>query len=104
MGKSNFSFGISQAALDDTNEISLWYDVKMQGLGYRFLSKLKDAFDKIQSSPEAFGQYKGKNDIRKYSVTGFPYKIYYLFRKNHIEILAIVHMSRSNQFIKRKLR
>jgi hypothetical protein len=44
----------------------------MQGLGYRFLSKLKDAFDKIQSSPEAFGQYKGKSDIRKYSVTGFP--------------------------------
>jgi len=104
MGKNNFSFAISPGAADDTNKAALWYNKKVDGLGYRFLSKLKISLDKIRSAPLSFTRYKKESDIRKYAVAGFPYKIYYLFRNEHIEILAIVHMSRSNKFIRKKLK
>ncbi|MEO7528379.1 MAG: hypothetical protein ABIT35_09085 [Chitinophagaceae bacterium] len=104
MGKNKFSFAISSGAYDDANNIALWYNDKIDGLGYRFLSKLKKSFDKIHFSPSSFSQLGFKSNIRKYTVAGFPYKIYFLFREEHIEILAIVHMSRSNKFIKRKLK
>lgn len=104
MGKNKFSFAISPGAADDTNKTAKWYDKKVDGLGYRFLSKLKASFDRIHSSPSSFARYKKESDIRKYAVGGFPYKIYYLFRNEHVEILAIVHMSRSNNFIRRKLK
>jgi plasmid stabilization system protein ParE len=103
MRKNNFSFAVSTGAFNDANEIALWYNEKMEGLGFRFLTKLKTSFDKIHSFPENFSRYQKSSDIRKYVVSGFPYRIYYLFRKDHIEVLAIVHTSRSNQFIKRKL-
>jgi len=104
MRKNNFSFGISESAFEDSNEIALWYNRIVNGLGSRFMLKLEIAFEKILISPEAFSRYRKNSDIRKLTVSGFPYKIYYLFKKEHIEILAIIHMSRSNQFIKRKLR
>lgn len=104
MRKNKFSLAISTGAADDTNKTAIWYNKKVDGLGHRFLSKLKDSLNKIQSSPSSFPRYKKESDIRKYAVIGFPYKIYYLFREDHIEILAIVHMSRSNSFIRRKLK
>jgi plasmid stabilization system protein ParE len=104
MKKNKFSIGISPGAADDTNKTAAWYDNKVIGLGDRFLSKLKDSLDKILSNPSSFPRYKKESDIRKYAVMGFPYKIYYLFREGHIEVLAIVHMSRSNSFIRRKLK
>jgi ParE toxin of type II toxin-antitoxin system, parDE len=104
MGKNKFSFAISSGAAGDTNKAAKWYDKKVDGLGYRFLTKLKVSLDKIHSAPSSFARYKKESDIRKYSVAGFPYKIYYIFRDEHIEILAIVHMSRSNNFIRRKLK
>ena len=104
MRKNNFSFGISESAFEDANEIALWYNRIVNGLGARFMLKLEVAFEKTLISPEAFSRYHKKSDIRKLTMSGFPYKIYYLFKKEHIEILAIIHMSRSKQFIKRKLR
>jgi len=76
----------------------------MDGLSDRFLLKLKVSFDKILFAPSSIARFKKKSDIRKYHVAGFPYKIYYLFRNDHIEVPAIVHRSRSNTFVRRKLR
>lgn len=104
MGKNKFSLTISSGAADDTNKAANWYNKKIDGLGYRFLTKLKISLDKIHSAPSSFARYKKESNLRKYAITGFPYKIYYLFQDEHIEILAIVHMSRSNNFIRKKLK
>ena len=81
MRKNEFSFTISPGAADDANEIALWYNNKIDGLGYRFLSKLKTSFEKIHSSPSSFTGYKKKSDIRRYAVNGFPYKNLLPFQK-----------------------
>ena len=104
MRKNKFSLAISAGATDDIIKAAKWYNKKIEGLGYRFLTKLKISLDKIHLSPSSFTRYKKESSIRKYAVAGFPYKIYYLFRNEHVEILAIVHMSRSNSFIRRKLK
>lgn len=104
MKKSNYSLTLSSAAAKDVINISLWYDRQINGLGNRFLQKLKYTLDKIQLSPTSFSGIKSKVEIRKGSIRGFPYKVYFLLFTNNIEILAIIHFSRSNRFIKRRLK
>jgi hypothetical protein len=79
MRKNKFSFSISSGAADDANKISLWYNKKLDGLGYRFLSKLKQSFENIQLHPSSYSRIMPKNNIRKFTVAGFPYKIYFLW-------------------------
>jgi hypothetical protein len=104
MKKSNYSLTISSAAANDILQISLWYDRQVDGLGNRFLQRQKYTLDKIQLSPTSFSRTKSKLEIRKSSIKGFPFKVYFLFHNNHIEVLAIIHFSRSNRYINRRLK
>jgi hypothetical protein len=104
MNKNNYSLTLSSAAAKDVVKISLWYDKQLDGLGSRFLQRQKKSFDKILSSPTSFSKIKSKLNIRKSGIKGFPYKVYFLLHNNHIEILAIIHFSRSNRYINRRLR
>ena len=104
MKKSNYSLTLSSAAAKDVVKISLWYDRQVDGLGNRFLQRQKSTLVKIQLSPASFSQIKSKLEIRKSSIKGFPYKVYFLLHNNHIEILAIIHFSRSNRYINRRLK
>jgi toxin ParE1/3/4 len=104
MKKSNHSLTLSSAAAKDVVKISLWYDRQIDGLGNRFLKQQKHALDKIQLSPSSFSRIKSKADIRKSSIKGFPYKVFFLLHNSHIEVLAIIHFSRSNRYINRRLK
>ena len=104
MRKNKVSFAISPGAADDISNIAVWYHQKVEGLGNRFLLRLKASFKKVQLSPEAYARINPKSNIRRCVVPGFPYKTYFLFLDGHVEVLAVIHMSRSNRYIKRKLK
>ncbi|HMT75505.1 MAG TPA: type II toxin-antitoxin system RelE/ParE family toxin [Chitinophagaceae bacterium] len=104
MQKNNFSISISPGAADEIIETAAWYNNKVEGLGERFLKKLKSSLEEIQQSPFAFAKINQKGNIRRKITAGFPYKIFYLLDETHIEVLAVIHFSRSNRFIKRRLK
>ena len=82
MRKNNFSFGISESAFEDANEIALWYNRIVNGLGTRFMLKLEVAFEKTLISPEAFSRYHKKSDIRS---PGSPTKSIIYSKKNTLK-------------------
>ena len=104
MDKSPFTLRISANALADTIEISSWYETKAQDLGEQFLNDLEITFQHILSHPTAFARFKKGSKARKKLMSIFPYKVFYIAEKEEVNILAIIHTSRSHKFIKKQIK
>jgi len=88
---------ISSYAKADLSETSKWYERQQKGLGKRFLTEMREAFDIISKSPTGFQiRY---DDYRIYFTKIFPYGIHYQYfsEKNEIHIKAVFHTSRNPQ-------
>ena len=88
---------ISIYAKADLRDGSKWYENQQKGLGKRFLSEMKEAFDSICQNPTGFQiRY---DDYRIYFTKTFPYGIHYQYiaDRNEIHIKAIFHTSRNPQ-------
>ena len=71
-----------------------WYE--SQGgtiLGERFLSAVTETFVQIQAQPQAFQLVN--EEVRHAVVRRFPYLVFFLFERNEIVVLAILHTSRN---------
>lgn len=97
------SFFISPEASIEIEEIALWYETRTPHLGNRFLESIYKCFTKIAERPSAFSFYKTGRPIRKNVMKAFPYTIYFIYSKNKIEILAVIHFRRSKSHIKKRL-
>ena len=80
---------LAQLELDDASE---YYECKTPGLGIRFRDEIKHAVRRIREYPYAWG--KEKNDVRKYLLHKFPYKILYSIEPGYLYIIAIAHCHR----------
>lgn len=77
----------------DISEACAWYDEQQQDLGTEFLTSLNSKFLQLSEIPELNPpEYK---TIRRSAVTRFPYVIYYRIVRNTIEVIAVLHGSRS---------
>lgn len=102
--ESKISLGISSSAVEDIELITAWYEQQRTGLSLKFVSEIDISFNKISTSPEAF-RLHGKNSfVRRYIMEVFPYKIFYHYNSFHIEIIAVIHTSRSSRYLKRRLK
>jgi plasmid stabilization system protein ParE len=101
---SKISLGVSSAALEDIYLISAWYELQKPGLRYRFVSELELSIQKIVTAPEAYSRYDVTSFVRRYIMDIFPYKIFYHYNSFHVEIIALIHTSRSSRYIKRRLK
>ena len=104
MSNSLFQLLISANAFTDTNEIAAWYEIKAKDLGGQFLTDLENTYTQILSHPTAFAKHREGNKLRKKSLSIFPYRIFYLIDGDFLKIMAIIHHSRSEKFIRRKLK
>lgn len=104
MKKNNLLLVVSLNAELDTLETAEWYEKQADFLGNKFLGELQTTFDKILSFPEASGWHNKYMRIRKHRLPHFPYNVFYLFEKSEIRIIAVLHLSRSSRFVKRRLR
>jgi len=88
-------------AEDDLKEAYAWYEDKRTGLGYDFLLQVDAGLNLIARNPNIHPiEYK---ETRKHLVKRFPYKIIYLFEKEKIIVLAVIHSRRSPVLIKRRI-
>ncbi len=104
MGDSIYILHISTNAFADAAEIAVLYEQKVAFLGDQFLDDLENNFKSITTHPTYFSRYKKGSPIRKKLLKIFPYKIFYLIEKTEVKVLAIIHLSRSQNFITRKLK
>ena len=79
-------------ALDDLSETLQYYDSINESLGDKFKMKYEAALTNIKRFPEICPAIAP--GIRKYSLSSYPYSIYYLLKPQGIKILAIMHDAR----------
>ncbi len=75
--------------------------IKGYGLGYDFLLQIDAGLGFIERNPEVYPpDYK---ETRKHVINRFPYKIIYLFEKQRIIVLAVIHGKRNPESIKKRI-
>ena len=88
---------------DDALEAYDWYDKVNSELSEKFIDELKEGEELILENPKANGRVF-QTKFRRYDMPVFPYKIIYRMQDNTIYVISLIHLSRSNRFIKRKLK
>ncbi len=80
----------------DIEEATEWYNLKSKGLGNKFLEELNYTFEKLKQNPFAFAKDFELVEVRKASISKFPYKIFYTINeeKNFVNVFAVFHSSR----------
>jgi hypothetical protein len=78
------------------NEGFAWYEDKLEGLGYEFLTAVENRIIEVVGHPETFGS-KGNPRYREALVKKFPYVIVYRIykKKKEIFISSIHHTKKS---------
>ncbi len=86
----------------DVEEAFTWYNQQLHGLGDRFYNHFWSTIEILQATP--FVHSYLKKPVRKCKMKKFPFNIHYIIEENQIIILGLVHLKRSNTFIRRRLR
>lgn len=77
------------------SESFVWYELRSDGLGFRFQNAVNATIEKIKSNPEIFSRKRA--GFREAPITGFPFKVVYYILKEEREIFisSVFHMSRN---------
>jgi hypothetical protein len=82
-------------------EAAVWCDDQRAGLGDEFLTELDQAFQRLQSAPQACSQlecYSGSHEVRRCLLKRFPYMVIFLCLPSELLVLAISHVRRRPLF------
>ncbi len=69
-----------------------YYNRQMPGLGASFRVEIRDALRRLRQWPLAFPVERG--DIRRLTVSRFPYKLLYSIEAHGIYLIAVAHQHR----------
>jgi plasmid stabilization system protein ParE len=81
-----------RSARSDIIEIFDCYAAKRAGLDAKFLLSLEEKINHIRVHPEIYQTYY--RDVRRESLSHFPYVLYYRLVRKNIRVIAIYHCSR----------
>jgi plasmid stabilization system protein ParE len=99
----NFRIEYDKSVETEVREILDWYKEKSASLALNFLYQLKIAEKNLLLNPFAF-RVVSIHGIRRIVLKKFPYKVYFRENNDIIFILAIIHQSRSNRYIRKRLK
>jgi hypothetical protein len=86
------SISIHEFADLELNEAARYYESKVNGLGFAFLSEVERVIEQIETNPESAPRIL--KAIRRKLLRGFPYSIMYSLVNDSIRILAIANEKR----------
>jgi len=69
-----------------------FYEARLDGLGFRFLSAVEQTTERISARPEAGAPLAG--EFRKRIVPGFPFNLIYHVWEDYIYLVAVAHQHR----------
>jgi plasmid stabilization system protein ParE len=87
----------------DFDEATDWYANISLSLVLRFRDEMFKKIYKTSLNPFAYRKF-AKSNHRRILFDNFPYKIIYRLEEDKVYILALIHNSRSNKFISKKLK
>lgn len=88
-------------AEDELFEATGRYESKMRGLGSRFLERVQEALEHVQSFPESCPILLGR--ARRKPLRQFPYNIVYSIDPRGLFVLAVAHQKRRSDYWKDRL-
>jgi hypothetical protein len=94
-----------EEAENELSDAGQWYEAQA-GIGQRFLGAVNDAIRTIEDSPErhpAPPGYRGKLDVHRSMVKGFPYAVIYQIFPDRVRVVSIAHFSRRPFFWRGRL-
>lgn len=83
---------IRRAARANILGARIWYSQVSDGLVARFLDGLDHVFEAVLGAPDRWPIARGH--IRRVSLGGFPYTVYYGVRRNEVIVVAVMHHKR----------
>ena len=79
-----------------------YYEGKRSGLGALFSSEARKAQNRIAELPAAARQVR--DSIRRRSIHGFPYFLYYSVEEVEIIVIAVAHKRRRPEYWEQRLK
>ncbi|HEV3436311.1 MAG TPA: type II toxin-antitoxin system RelE/ParE family toxin [Gemmata sp.] len=79
------------AADADIQAIHDELDLLKSGLGNRFVARMREVLDRIESMPEIYGLVW--QDVRAARLRKFRHLVYYVVFADRVEVLAVIHGS-----------
>jgi plasmid stabilization system protein ParE len=79
-------------AEQEVEDAARWYDIRLAGLGLRFIDEVDRVVGEIAERPTAYPSVH--RDTRRALVATFPFAVYYLVRGDTVVVVAIVHVRR----------
>ena len=76
----------------EMREAAAYYERQEKGLGEAFLDEVDKGVLRIRSMPELYPHFRG--EIRRHSISRFPYGILYRILHGRIEVVAVAHLRR----------
>jgi plasmid stabilization system protein ParE len=78
-----------------------WHEQNRKNSGESFVNSVNNKLIEIQNNPE--GRSADERGVRWASISKFPYKIFYIFKKPIVWILAVWHNSRTPDSWKKRI-
>ncbi len=92
---------IRREAEQDLAEASDWYKERGTVLRERFVARIESLLLRITRNPKQFPYAVGQ--IRRASVGGYPYSIYFRITATSIVVLAVLHHGRDLRLLDERL-
>lgn len=81
-------------------EAFAWYEERKPGLGHEFLAEIHSVFREVERNPLRHAEIYHK--ARRALTRRFPYKVFYLFEDENVEVIGVVHAKRDPQLWHRR--
>lgn len=82
-------------------DAAIWYERRRAGLGRRFVSAVEETFERILRRPDRFETpYR---DLQRAPVADFPYGVYFRQEGDCVLIVAVFHLHRDPQQLRRRM-
>jgi plasmid stabilization system protein ParE len=86
----------SPEARQEFDEAERYYNRQVPGLGARLRAEIRAALPRIRRWPLSCPKERG--DIRRLTLSRFPYKLLYSVESDHIYIIAVAHQHREPSY------
>ena len=87
---------------DEVLDAARFYEKRNEGLGWRFLSAVRDAETRIARTPRTFRLLEG--EFRRCIVRGFPHSLIFRPDDGGVLVVAVAHHSRRPGYWRRRVR
>ena len=86
----------------DLTDAALLYDSREPGIGLELLSEVNSAIARVLNNPDSFTRVRRNPPIRRVLIRRFPYRVFYINRRDSIVVFAVLHAARHDRIWKHR--